>query len=173
MIADESGSNSNKIKELLLELRGDDPARREQARNDLVRYRSRETVAALVVALTDPSDQVRWEAAKVLSAIADPVTAPALLCALDDENGDVRWVAGEGLIAMGRTGLLTVLQALTKNARSVDFCNSAHHVLSQFASQNNAAALAPVLAALEESEPALAAPPAAYDALMKLKNNLA
>jgi HEAT repeat protein len=154
--------------ELIANLASEDPTRREQARLELMKRRSHDVVTSLVATLTDPREHVRWEAAKALAAMADPVTAPALLVSLDDENGDVRWVAGEGLIALGTTGLLTVLQALTTEARSLALCRGAHHVLRELSVGDYAVVLAPVLAALEKSQPAVAAPPAAYDALRKL-----
>ena len=45
---------------------------------------------------------VRWEAAKALCGIADPLAAAALVNAFDDRDGDVRWLAAEGVAALGR-----------------------------------------------------------------------
>ena len=55
-------------------------------------------VPGLIECLYDPREHVRWEAAKTLSAIADPLTASALVTALEDEHEDVRWVSGEALV---------------------------------------------------------------------------
>lgn len=120
----------------------------------------------LVGALLDPRTHVRWEAAKALSAIADPVSAPALMHALEDESEDVRWVASEGLIALGQTGVRTVLSGLIKRAGSVPYCKSARHVLSE--SQDCSRELAPVIESLKKADHAIAAPVAAYEALAVL-----
>jgi len=122
------------------------------------------------MALIDPRTHVRWEAAKALQAIADPVSAPALLHALEDENEDVRWVAAEGLIALGKIGLLTVLSGLMKRAGSVAYCSSAHHVLS--GCKTDANVITPVQAALEQLDSAVTAPPAAFAALVALHHTI-
>jgi HEAT repeat protein len=155
---------------LLEELKGSDPVQRESARQALVRLGTPEVTVALVGELLDPRQQVRWEAAKALGSLADPVSASALLEALDDNDEDVRWVAAEGLIALGRTGLLAALHGLTKHSRSNAFRKSAHHVLHELLKRGEVpGVIAPVLAALEEADSAISAPPAAYHALLALK----
>ena len=102
-------------------------------------------------------------------AIADPIAAHSLLHALDDRDQDVRWVAAEGLVALGQTGLLTVLSGLTRRAQSPAFCRSAHHVLHDLRQKDHADVINRVLEALESPDPEVAAPVAAYDALVALK----
>ncbi|RMG38363.1 MAG: HEAT repeat domain-containing protein [Planctomycetota bacterium] len=155
--------------ELIQDLHSSDPVVRQNAREELVRRDGPQVVRALVVELTDPRQQVRWEAAKALGEIADPVAAPALVNELADEDPDVRWVAGEGLIAMGEAGLLTVLSELPKRAASVAFREGAHHVLHELKNERNAAVVQPVLDALRGPEPGVNAPPVAADALWKLR----
>jgi len=157
------------VNTLVVQLASDDPVVRKKARESLVALGSSEVTAALVAELADPRDHVRWEAAKALAARADPVTAPALVNAMDDDNPDVRWVAGEGLVALGKTGLLAVLHALTKRASSLTFRQSASHVLQNCSQYGNTDTLAPVLLALADWEPGVAAPEAAYHALLNLK----
>jgi HEAT repeat protein len=157
------------IPPLIAGLASSDPLTRARSRETLVRIGGSEVSSALMPELSDPREHVRWEAAKALVALRDPVAAPALLEALDDENLDVRWVAAEGLIELGRTGLLAVLYGLTKKSQSVDFCRSAHHVLHKLAERESSYTLEPVLAALEQEEPAVSVPPVAYSALWKLK----
>ena len=157
-------------KRLIGELASNDPVQREAARHDLVRIGTPEVTVALVGELLDPRQHVRWEAAKALAGLHDPVSTSALLEALDDNDEDVRWVAAEGLIALGRTGLLAVLHGLTKHARSMGFRKSAHHVLHELLKQGESpGVIAPVLAAVEQPDSAVAAPPAAFHALMALK----
>lgn len=142
---------------------------REKSRHELVRLGGPDVTRAVVTALIDPRTHVRWEAAKALEAIADPVSAPALMHALEDEDEDVRWVAAEGLIRLNKVGLLTVLSGLMKRARSTAFCTSAHHVLHEM--NVYADLVAPVLRALEQSEPGVTVPPAAYHALVVLSTS--
>lgn len=152
-------------------LASDDPVVRQKARDRLVEMGGHEVTRAMVRELVDPRQHVRWEAAKTLTAIADPVAAPGLMHALEDEDSDVRWVAGEGLIALGKDGLLTVLNGLTKRAMSLSFRKAAHHVLHDLRKQGYAEVVAPVLKALESSQPEVTAPPAAYGALVALKKD--
>ena len=105
-----------------------------------------------------------------LCGIADPLAASALVNALDDRDGDVRWLAAEGLAALGREGLQPLLAALLQRAESCWFCEGAHHVCHTLVKRRKLAPiLRPVLAALKESEPGVAAPPAAYTALSRLR----
>ena len=99
------------ISPLLADLAGPSPTTREKARNALVAM-GHVAVPALIQLLADRKPHVRWEAAKALASIADPISATALAKALDDPDGDVRWVAGEGLIALGREGLQPLLAKL-------------------------------------------------------------
>lgn len=158
-----------KVESLVAELANKDPVVRQRARESLVDRGTSEVTAGLISELTDPREHVRWEAAKALAALADPVSAPALVHALDDDNADVRWLAAEGLVALGKPGLMAVLSGLIKRAGSTAFCRSAHHVLHRCSQKGNAKAIAPVLAALNGSEPGVCAPPAAYEALTDLK----
>ncbi len=124
----------NRISRLIDQFASDEPVLRESSREELIELGGTDVTRALVLALIDPQTHVRWEAAKTLQAIADPVAAPALMNALDDEDEDVRWVAAEGLIALGKVGLQTVLSGLIKRASSIAFCTSAHHVLHEIKS---------------------------------------
>ncbi len=150
------------------QLASSDPVVRENSRQKLIENAGVDVTRALVAALIDTRSHVRWEAAKALQAIADPITAAALMNALDDEDEDVRWVAAEALIALRAPGLMEVLSGLIKRARSTAFCTSAHHVLHGFRDGRHAAIVAPVLEALEHSEPGVTAPTAAYRALVTL-----
>jgi HEAT repeat protein len=164
--------NAEQVETLVSKLASESPVERQGARDFLVALRSNEVTAALVAELTDPRENVRWEAAKALVALADPVSAPALVHSLEDDSEDIRWLAAEGLIALGKKGLMSVLSALMKRSASVAFCEGAHHVLRACDRGRTAEIVAPVLAALSESEPGVSAPPAAYKALSDLKIGL-
>jgi hypothetical protein len=161
--------DASRLGELIEQLAEESPVARQSARDELVQLNGHDATRALVAELVDPRAHVRWEAAKALAAIADPIAAHGLTRALDDEDRDVRWVAAEGLIVLGKTGLMTVLSGLTKRAQSTAFCRSAHHVLREMRSRGYADVVAPVLGALEGPEPGVGAPPAAYGALVALK----
>ena len=127
-------------------------------------------VPSLVHLLSHRKPHARWEAAKTLVAIADPLAASALVNALDDRDGDVRWLAAEGLAALGRAGLDPLLAALLQRAESGWFCEGAHHVCHTLVKKRKLAPIVgPVLAALGKSEPGVSAPPAAYAALSRLR----
>ena len=113
---------------------------------------------------------MRWEAAKALCGIADPIAATALVNALDDRDGDVRWLAAEGVAALGRDGLQPLLVALLQRAQSGWLCEGAHHVCHTLVKRKRLGPiLRPVLAALGQTEPEVAVPPAAYTALSRLR----
>ncbi len=156
---------TQEVNALVQQLASDDPATRQQSREQLVGIGSPEVTRALVRQLVDPRNQVRWEAAKALSEIADPVAAPALMHSLEDDDENIRWLAAEGLIELGDVGLVTTLSGLLKRARSIEFCKSAHHVIHHLGQRGHANITTPVLAALETAEPEITAPTAAYRAL--------
>jgi len=66
-------------------------------------------------------------------------------------------------------GLLAVLNALLNRAGSTWFCKAAYHVLYELTDSCDSEILKSVFEALEQSEPGVAVPPAAYNALVALK----
>ena len=123
------------IETLIAALGSDDGGKRQEARAKLVRYG---TVVSpyLREALEHEDDHVRWEAAKALAAIRDPIAIPVLVGALMDERSEVRWLAGEALIAMGERAIKPVLEGLVKEFGSSDFRQGAYHVLHAFERHN-------------------------------------
>jgi HEAT repeat protein len=161
-------TTSESISTLVAKLKGRNPVGRTQAREDLVRVGHHAT-PSLVTMLKSPVQHFRWEAAKTLVGIADPRAAQALLKAMDDRDQDVRWIAAEAMIALGREAVVPLLTALIEQAESVEFCRSAHHVLSGLPPQQAGPVLTPVLRALETQTPALTVPLAAEAALERLR----
>jgi hypothetical protein len=160
-----------RIPGLVEDLASRNPAVRERARETLARL-GKPAVPSLIPLLSHRKPHVRWEAAKTLCGIADPIAATALVNALDDPDEDVRWVAGDGVTALGREGLHPLLAALLERARSHWFCESAHHVCYALARRKGfGPILGPVLIALEEAEPAIGVPLAAYTALSSLRES--
>jgi len=161
----ENRNDSVAIDTLIGKLADPNGLKRQEARLELVEI-GKAAVPALVEKLADRREQVRWEAAKALSQIRDPTAAPALVKALEDENFGVRWLAAEGLIAVGRRGLQSLLQALVHHSDSVWLLEGAHHVLRSLIGEPDLHDLiAPVLTALDDVEPAIEVPPAAQEAL--------
>ena len=159
------------IRSLVDSLASRDPVVREKARHSLVVV-GKPAVPWLIPLLSHRKVHVRWEAAKTPCDIADPIAATALVDALDDSEGDVRWLAAEGLAALGRDGLHPLMAALLERAQSSWFCEGAHHVCHTLAKKKTLGTiLRPVLAALEQAEPAVGVPPAAYMALSKLRES--
>jgi HEAT repeat protein len=164
-----AGKREARIPSLVADLASPDAAVRMKARKALV-ARGKLGVPSLIPLLSHRKPHVRWEAAKALCGIADPIAASALVNAMDDRNGDVRWLAAEGVAALGQDGLQPLLAAVLERAQSSWFCESAHHVCHTLVKRKRLGPiLRPLLAALKESEPEVAAPPAAYAALSKLR----
>ena len=169
----------DRISLLVANLASPDPVVRTKAREALVAIgkarkpmvASRKlTVPFLIQLLSHRKSHVRWEAAKALVSIANPIAAFALVNALDDRDGDVRWLASQGIVALGQEGLHPLLAALLERAGSIWVCEGAHHVCHTLVKRKKLGPiLRPVLAALNQSEPQVAAPLAAYIALARLR----
>jgi HEAT repeat protein len=157
------------VVELVAALHSRNPVAREKAREALVAL-GEPAVPSLIQLLSDRKSHVRWEAAKALGRIADPIAASALVNALEDRDGDVRWLAAEGLAALGRDALPPLLAALMERHQSDQFCEGAHRVCRVLIEQRELGQLLrPLLDALTQSEPQVTAPLAAYTALAQLR----
>ena len=146
-----------------------DPTVRTKARKALVAI-GKLAVPALIRLLSHRKPHVRWEAAKALCGIADPIAASALVNALEDRDGDVRWLAAEGVAALGRDALQPLLAALLEGSKLSWLYEGAHHVCHTLVKRRELGPIRrPLLAAVRESEPEVAVPPAAYTALSRLR----
>jgi HEAT repeat protein len=159
------------IPKLIDALRSKDGLERVGARQDLVLL-GEAAVPALVGALGDREDQVRWEAAKALIDIPSPRATPALVEALGDEDTDVRWLAAEALVARDRQGAIAVLEALLRHSDSVWIREGAHHVLHDLGGKSLHPVLQPVLDTLDMMPPDWSAliPVSAAAALQELRS---
>jgi HEAT repeat protein len=155
----ESGDEA--ITSLVATLASTDGVERHAAREQLEEIGS-PAVPALVRALKSPSENARWEAAKALGEIADASAAPALVRTLEDEKAAVRWLAATALINLGRNALAPLLKGLEGHSDSIWFRDGAHHVLRSLIRDGVADEAIPVLEALENLEPRVEAPIAAY-----------
>ncbi len=159
------------IPELIAALASSSPVARKKARKALVALGG-PAVPALIQLLSHRQPHVRWEAAKALGAVADPIAASALVNALEDRDGDVRWLAAEGLAALGQDALQPLLAALIERNERDWLCEGAHHICRALVKKKALAPiLRPLLAALDEHEPTLTAPAAAYAALSRLRDS--
>lgn len=99
------------IQENIHTLNSRDVLDRQRAREDLIKA-GPPALDALLQALHNSDDQVRWEAARILREIKDPSIVPELIQSLRDDNFVVRWMASEALIELGRSCLIPLLRAL-------------------------------------------------------------
>ncbi|MBI4322541.1 MAG: HEAT repeat domain-containing protein [Chloroflexi bacterium] len=153
------------LQSLIGDLDSSDGAVRRSASETLVEI-GRPAVEPLTSVLSkNPNDDARWEAAKALDEIGDPAAAHDMVRALEDRSFGVRWLAAEGLIGLGRAGMPPLLEALLERSSSIWLRQGAHHVLQVLSKHNLPNPLAPVLAALEDVEPAVEVPHAALAAL--------
>lgn len=160
----------SEIESLAEILARDDGIERQSARQRLVSIGS-PAVPTLIRCLSDSRNQVRWEAAKALGKIADPIAAPSLVGALEDKDFGVRWLAAVGLTALGRDGLVPLLIALLERPDSDWLLEGVHHVCHDLARTEACDVVGPVLEAMNKSEPELAVPAAAYAALQRLRES--
>lgn len=156
------------IASLLSRLSSVDGLERQQARQKLQEM-GRPATPGLIGALQSPSRYARWEAAKALGEIADRKAALALVRSLDDEEAAIRWLAAKALINLGRAALVPLLRGLEGNSDSTLFRDAAHHVLVGLIREGVAGEAMPVLEALENLEPRVEAPVAAYHVLQQLR----
>jgi len=144
---------------------------RQSARKRLVSV-GKPAVPHLIKCLSDPRGHVRWEAAKALGSIRDPNAAGVLVNALEDKDGDVRWLAAVGLATLGHDGLQPLLMALLERPDSDWLRDGAHHVCHNLARAESGELVRPLLVALDQQEPEMAVPQAAYEVLSALRGQV-
>ena len=148
-------------------LGSNDPVVRDRARALLVED-GNAAVPGLIAALTDRNGRLRWEAAKALSSIRDPAAASALVRGLEDDMTEVRWMSAQGLIGLGKRGLIPLLQALIARSDSVRLREGAHRILGAMNGDARGPGLAELVESIESTAPVATVPIAAYNALKNL-----
>jgi hypothetical protein len=158
---------------------------RESAHLSLITIGS-DALPLLIEAMSNPDKWIRWEAAKTLAEMRNPVLAPVFARELENQDTDIRWLAAEGLLALGKKGLVSLLESLIEHPTSSWLQQGAHHVLNDLYSgklhegENRYTSLyeidetlrqkiQPVLAELDSAEPYLKLPIVAKSALDYLK----
>ena len=164
-----SVTSTGRIAALLVDLGSDSAATRNRAYQELVSLR-KAAVKPLIGALCTSTEYGRGQAAKALGEIGDSAAAPALVKALEDDKFDVRWLVSRAVVALGRAGLAALLQALIECPGSTLLRQSAHHVLHDEAHEKWSKQLAPVMQALEGSDPETELPMAATKALQAIRS---
>lgn len=124
----DSAAGEQAISDLVAVFKKGNGRERQAARERLCEI-GQPAVPALIQALGDPEDQVRWEAAKSLTQIPDPRAAEALVERLKDAFS-IRWLASEALINMGEASFVPLLRGLLANPDAPRLRESAHHVLT-------------------------------------------
>lgn len=123
---------SRDIQVMLQKLESSDGLARNKARLALVAAGKPAVPVLSRLILTSAEYQTRWEAAKILSAIADERAIPALVKVFEGEDEDLAWLAAEALKRLKRAAWPALLRILIKRGSgSVVLRNRAHHVFSK------------------------------------------
>jgi len=124
--------------------------RRQHARLAMVAI-GEPVIDILAVLAMHPQWIIRWEAVKALAQMKNPVTAPLLINALEDNFESIRWVAVHGLIALGKQGLISLLEALSTYRLSVMIRQGAHHVIMELSKQYSLSGMEELMVSLENT----------------------
>ena len=122
-------------------------------------------VPALVTALTDHAQAVRWHAAEALGAIADRRAIPAQIQAFDDPDPAVRWHAARGLARQGTPALSALLQALETKQLTPWLAQGAQYFFHHAALGSKSREVQSVAAALTHATAGVEVPLRAEEAL--------
>ena len=153
----------------IADLASRDVGMRREARRALLEIGT-PAVEPLLEALPRRAGEARPEIFKVLRSIADPAAVDVFLRALEDEDAEVRWIAAEGLVALGRVGLVRLLEELTEYPETEWKLRGAHHVLSaHLRSPRFNQIVGPVLRAFTSDVYRIELPRAALEALNLLR----
>ncbi|VAX42394.1 hypothetical protein MNBD_PLANCTO02-2138 [hydrothermal vent metagenome] len=160
-------SGEAQILQWVQQLGTEETTQRYAARQSLVDS-GEAAVPALINALGEPSDLLRWEAAKLLNEIQHTSAIPALIETLADKNSGIRWVAGDALIQLGESAVTPLLQAILIDTSRLR--DGAYHVLHHHATRNDQfrETLSPVVEALKSLDASVAVPIVAEKALLKI-----
>ncbi len=124
----ENSQQFNRTEEILSHLTDWDARHRHQAREQLVQMGT-VILPLLLEKLSSKNWHVRWEAAKALGEIGDPLAAGELVRLLQDNDTSVRWAAMSSLIRLGRSSVEPMLTALTNDFHSARLRHGTHHIL--------------------------------------------
>jgi len=126
--------NKSSIDSLIETLKSKDGLARQHARHALVKI-GEPSLDALIQAFARKGEPMHWEVAKALSQIGTPKAARTLVDALEDKEFSIRWIAAEGLIHIGKEGLVPLLDALKERPDSIWLREGSHHVIHDLISR--------------------------------------
>jgi HEAT repeat protein len=155
------------IKSLIKHLGNKKGVIRRNARESL-RLFGHKAVDHLSELLVNKKKIIRWEAVKTLLEIHDQHSGPLFLLAVKDKAPGVRWLGAEGLISLGRSGVITVLEGLISNPDSLYIRQASHHVLKEYSKFNPSPELDGLLDTLKRADYEFYSPIAALKYLRKL-----
>jgi HEAT repeat protein len=151
-----------RLADLIEALGRDDGPKRKRARETLTLV-GEPAVPLLRGLLLGADKRIRWEAAKCLAAMVDPLSVDAFVELVTDDYSEVRWLAGSGLINLGPRSVAPVLGSLIRHPESRGNREAARRVLRGLASDNDVLTeiVGPVVDALDHPDPAVIASRAA------------
>ncbi len=151
-----------RIADLIEALGSDDGPKRKRARETLTLV-GEPAVPQLRGLLSSADKRIRWEAAKCLAAMVDPMSVDAFVELVTDRYSEVRWLAESGLLNLGPRSVAPVLGSLIRHPESKDNQEAARRVLRGLASDNGVLAeiVGPAIDALDHPDPAVIASRAA------------
>lgn len=135
------------VDDLVKQLSSPDMVLRIRAREALVDVGAAAVPSICQLSETD-NDHVRWECAKALAKIADPVSIDTLVGMLEDSEEGIRWDAAIGLINIGRRAVAPLLRAIIHRSKDYTILVGSRHVIHQFSKAPWGESLQPVYEAL-------------------------
>jgi HEAT repeat protein len=162
--------HNKRIQNLILNLEDKHGYIRENARETLVAI-GKPAIEYLAELLCSSKKILRWEAVKALTEIPDPESAPLYLRAIKDDYPDIRWLAAEGLISLGKTGIIAITESLISDSESVHLQKGAHHVIKEYLETHNNEELKELLKSLNKFDAELKILVTAMKALKSLRQD--
>jgi HEAT repeat protein len=143
-----------RLADLIEALGSDDGPKRTRARETLTLV-GEPAVPQLRGRLSSADKRMRWEAAKCLAAMVDPVSVDVFVELAMDQYSEVRRLAGSGLINLGPSSVAPVLGSLIRHPESRGNQEAARRVLRGLASDNGVLAeiAGPAVDALDHPGP--------------------
>jgi hypothetical protein len=100
--------------------------------------------------LSSSNVDLRKEVAKVVELIASNLSIPILITLLDDNDFDIRWIAAEGLIKIGRSSIVPLLESIRDGKSTYFIDKRAHHVLENLLKESEKNDLETLLLSLDD-----------------------
>jgi HEAT repeat protein len=138
------------MRHYISELGSQNGLRRQHARLAMVAI-GEPAIDILAVLAMHPQYVIRWEAVQALSQMKNAVTAPLLINALEDEYQSIRWVATHGLIALGKKGLIALLEVLSSYKLTGILRHGACYVIKEISKRYHLSGVEDLIANLDDT----------------------